>query len=448
MTSLEPDLRPPGTEPNAARRSVLRDRNFLRFWTGEMVSMLGNSITGFAIAIVAVEMLHATPGQMGLLRALDMLPAIVVGLFVGVWVDRVRRRRLLVVLDLCAAGALASVPVAYLFWKLTIEHLYVLGFTFGVLGTFWWPAWNAFLPAVVSRDRLVDANSKLSLSMSATGMVGPGIAGVLVDLLSAPVALIADAISFLVSAVAIGGVRTRERPAVDQEDDASPIRERIGEGLRVAFLDPMQRALTAPMVILEFVDALSLAVYAIFTLRTVDLRPAALGIVFTTAGLGFLLGSTVAPRLERRMRPGRAALLGLALVGVSPFTMVLADADHPLVLNLVFLGLPGIIGGFGGVIQWVMLSSLRQAITPERVLGRVYASVGVLSGALAIVGALLGGYLAAEGRLGPRGTILVAAIGYTIPFFSSLFSPLRDATTSGSDGRHEGSVGEPETTMP
>jgi MFS family permease len=131
------------------------------------------------------------------------------------------------------------------------------------------------------------------------------------------------------------------------------------------------------------------------------------------------------------MRTGRAAILGLGLVGLSPFTMVLADVDHPLWLNLVFLGLPGIIGGFGGVIQWVMLSSIRQAITPERVLGRVYASVGVLSGVLAVIGALVGGYLGSEARLGPRWTILVAAIGYTIPFVASLFSPLRDVTTGG-----------------
>jgi MFS family permease len=428
MTSLEPGL--PATERSPARGSVLRDRNFLRFWTGETVSMLGNSITGFAIAIVAVELLHATPGQMALMRTLDMAPGIVLGLFLGVWIDRVRRRPLLVVLDLCAAAAVASIPVAYVFFDVAMAHLYALSLVFGVLGAFWWPAWNAFLPAVVGRERLVDANSKLSLSMSATGMVGPGLAGVLVDLLTAPIALVADAVSFVVSAIAVGGVEAGDPPKADGEDeDRAPIRERIGEGLRVAFLDPTQRAITAPAMLLEFVDGLSLAVYAIFALRVVDLRPAALGVVFATAGAGFLAGSAVAPRLERRMRPGRAALLGLALVGLSPFTMVFADADHPLALNLVLLGLPGIIGGFGGVIQWVMLSSIRQAITPERVLGRVFASVGVLASIFAIVGAMVGGYLGAASRLGPRWTILVASIGYTIPFFASLFSPLRDATT-------------------
>jgi MFS family permease len=160
----------------------------------------------------------------------------------------------------------------------------------------------------------------------------------------------------------------------------------------------------------------------------------ALGVVFAIASAGFLSGSAAAPWLERRMGAGRAAILGLGLVAASPFTMVLADADHSLALNLFFLGLPGILGGFGGIVQWVMLSSLRQAITPERVIGRVYASVGVLWGVMTILGALTGGLLGEDERLGPRGTILVAAIGYTIPFFWTLFGPIRHATTAGSRG--------------
>ncbi len=194
----------------------------------------------------------------------------------------------------------------------------------------------------------------------------------------------------------------------------------------------MQRAITTPFVLLEFVNALSFAVYAIFVLEVVGLEPAALGIVFAIASGGFLAGSAVAPWLERRMGAGRAAILGLGLVGASPFTMVLAHADHPLALNLFLLGLPGVVGGFGGIVQWVMLSSLRQAITPERLLGRVYASVGALSGVMTILGALVGGFLGEPQRLGPRGTILVAAIGYTIPFFWTLFGPIRHATTSAS----------------
>jgi MFS family permease len=416
--------------------SILRDRNFLRLWTGETISVLGTTISDFAIAIAAVVTLDATPQQIGLMRALGEAPAIVIGLFVGVWVDRVRRRRLLVTLDLLAALAVASVPVAYLLGVLSLGQLFALAVVFGVLGTFWAPAWGAFLPSVVERDRIVDANSKLTLAMSATGIVGPGLAGFLVQVLTAPIAMVVDAVSFLVSAVCVSGVRTREAGA-SEDADVAPTGRRILEGLRVAFLDPMQRAITTPLVLLEFVNALSFAVYAIFVLEVVGLQPAALGIVFAVASVGFLAGSAAAPWLERRMGAGRAAILGLGMVGASPFTMVLAHADHPLGLNLFFLGLPGIIGGFGGIVQWVMLSSIRQAITPERLLGRVYASVGVLWGVMTILGALVGGFLGEAERLGPRGTILVAAIGYTIPFFLTLFGPIPAATTGGSSGKQE-----------
>jgi MFS family permease len=168
------------------RESVLRDRNFLRLLVGETVSNLGSTITGFAFAIVAVVMLDATPRQMGLIRGLGELPAVVLGLFVGLWVDRFSRRRLLVVLNLVAAAAVVSVPVAYLVGTLSIEQLFALALIFGILGTFWEPAWNSFLPSVVARDRLVDANSKLTVSNSATAVLGPGLAGALIEVLTAP----------------------------------------------------------------------------------------------------------------------------------------------------------------------------------------------------------------------------------------------------------------------
>jgi Na+/melibiose symporter-like transporter len=412
-----------------ARRSILRDRNFLRLWTGETVSVLGSMITHFALAVIAVELLNATPGQMGLIRILGEAPALVVGLMVGVWVDRLAKRRLLVTLDLLAAAAVVSVPIAYALGSLSLGQLFVLAIFFGVLDTFWDPAWNSFLPRVVSADRLVDANSKVMLSVSATGLVGPGLAGFLVAVISAPGAMVADAVSFVYSAFSVGGVRTRpgRPPAEEDEDRGVSIRSRIAEGLRVAFLDPLQRAVTAPNALLAFVDSMSLAVYVIYALRTVGIPAWALGMVFMFASAGFLLGSFVAPRIERRLGAGRAALLGLGLVGASPFTMVLANADHPLWLNILFLSIPGVLGGFGGLIQWVMLSSIRQSTIPERLLGRVFSSIGVLRAVAGIAGAAIGGWLGEA--IGTRPTILVVAFGYTVPFFLSLMTPLRTATT-------------------
>jgi MFS family permease len=417
-----------------ATGSILRDRNFLRLWTGETVSVLGSMITQFALAVIAVELLDATPGQMGLIRILGEAPALVVGLMVGVWVDRLAKRRLLVTLDLLAAAAVASVPIAYALGSLSLGQLFALAIFFGVLDTFWEPAWNSFLPAIVPADRLVDANSKVMLSMSATGVIGPGLAGFLVATISAPGAMVADAVSFVYSAFSVGGVRSRTNAArVEEDGDGGvSIRSRIGEGLRVAFLDPLQRAVTAPNALLAFVDSMSLAVYVIYALRTVGIPAWALGVVFMFASAGFLIGSVAAPRIERRLGAGRAALLGLGLVGASPFTMVLANADHPLWLNIVFLSIPGVLGGFGGLIQWVMLSSIRQATIPERVLGRVFGSIGVLRAIAGIVGAAIGGWLGET--IGTRPTILVVAFAYTVPFFLSTVTPLRPATTTPAAG--------------
>jgi MFS family permease len=421
------------------RGSILRDRNFLRLWTGETVSMLGSMITHFALAVIAVDLLNASPAQMGAIRILGEAPALLVGLMVGVWVDRLAKRRLLVTLDLLAAAAIASVPIAYAFGVLSLGQLFALAIFFGVLDTFWDPAWNAFLPRVVPPRRLVDANSKVMLSVSATGVVGPGLAGFLVAAISAPGAMVTDAITFLFSAFAVGGVRSRTdaRPGVD-EDEGIPIRRRIGEGLRVAFLDPLQRAVTTPNALLAFVDSMSLAVFVIYVLRTVAMPAWALGMVFMAGSAGFLIGSVVAPRIERRLGAGRAALLGLGLVGASPFTMILANATHPLWVNIGLLSIPGVLGGFGGIIQWVMLSSIRQATIPERLLGRVFSSIGVLRAIAAILGAALGGWLGET--FGTRPTIVAVAFAYTVPFLVSLATPLRAATTTPPSSAFDGAA--------
>jgi MFS family permease len=394
--------------------------------------MLGSSITGFALAVIAVDLLEASTEQMGLIRILGEVPALLVGLVVGVWVDRLAKRRLLVTLDLLAAAAVASVPIAFAFWDLTLAHLFVLALFFGILDTFWAPGWNAFLPRVVSSDRLVDANSKIMLSVSATGFVGPGLASVLIHVLTAPVAMVADAVSFVISAFSVGGVRSRADAITNDEDEEAglSLRHRIVVGLRRAFLDPLQRAVTVPSAILALVDSMSLAVFAFYVLNVVAMPVWALGLAFMFGSGGFLVGSAAAPRIERRLGAGRAALLGLGLVAASPFTMVLANADHPLWLNLLFFAVPGLLGGFGGIIQWVMLSSIRQATVPEQLLGRVYSSVWVLRAVMGIVGAALGGWLGNAERIGPRGTILLVSFGYTVPFILSLATPLRTATTA------------------
>ena len=415
--AMRPRLRP---------SPIWRQKRFVRFWLGESISMIGSSVTDFALPLVAVITLQVTPSEMGLLRAVGAAPGILIGLFAGVWVDRVSRKGLLISTGLIAAALIASIPVAHaLRPPLSFEHLIGVALCFGMLGPFWWPAWNAFLPSVVEPDLLFDANSKLLFSWSATGVVGPGLAGILVQAVGAPFALLFDAGSFVVSSAFLATVRPRieERAAAD---GGRKMLAQIREGLRVTFLDPMQRAITIPRAILDFFDAFSLSVLAIYVIREVGLSPGLMGLAFALSSVGFVIGSLVAPRFERRFGVSGAILWGLALIGASPYTMVAANDALPDWVNVSFFALPGLIGGFGGVIQYAGFQAIRQTITPERLLGRVYASSSFVGRVLWLVGALAGGFFGEA--VGLRPAVVVAAIGYAIPFLYALTSsPLRTA---------------------
>jgi MFS family permease len=404
--------------------AIWGQKQFVRFWLGESISMIGSSVSDFAVPLVAVITLHATPGQMGVLRAVAAAPGIFLGLFAGVWVDRVSRQQLLIATALIAAVLVASVPVAYALGSLSLTQLFVVALAFGLLGSFWWPAWNAFLPSVVEPGLLFDANSKLVFSWSVTGITGPGLGGILVQAVGAPFSLLFDAGSFLVSASFLATVRprTEERP---EGNEAGRMLDRIRDGLRLTFLDPMQRAVTVPRAILDFFDAFSASVVVIYVIRVVGLSPGLMGLAFALSAVGFVVGSVVAPRFEHRFGVHGAIVWGLALVGLSPYTMVFANRGLPEWVNVLFFALPGLIGGFGGVIQHIGLQALRQSITPERLLGRVYASAGVLGHVMMVAGALFGGFLGET--VGLRPAVVVLSLGYGIAVLYALASPLRTA---------------------
>ena len=415
LISLRPRLSP-----------IWQNRDFRNFWFGEAVSGLGDSLTHFALPIVAAVTLRVTPGQMGLIRALGNVPNVAIGLLAGVWVDRVSRRKLLIWINAAAAVLVASIPVAFVLGSLTVGHLYVLSLAFGIAWPFWYSAWAAFLPSVVEREHLVEANSKLMLIFSSTGITGPGIGGILIGLMKAPFLMVIDAFSFVATIAFLAGIRAPERRADDAREVASTFR-RIVEGLRVTFVDPMQRAITVPRAILDLIDAISLTVIVLYILRDVGLSPQLMGLAFALSSVGFVAGSLIAPRVERRLDIGGMIVLGLFLVAASPYTMVVANDSLPDAVNVLLFAVPGFIGGTGGVIQYVGLTSLRQSITPERVLGRVWASASVLGAVMSVVGALLGGLLG--DTLGLRPAVAIAAVAYAVPFVYSLVSPLRSAAS-------------------
>ena len=404
---------------------IWKHRDFRRLWLGETISEIGSSLSHFALPIVAAVTLDVNSAQMGLIRGLGAVPSLFIGLIAGAWADRVSRRRLLILINLLAAVLIGSVPVAYAFGTLSLGHLYALSLGFGLLGPFWWPAWNALLPSVVEPDLLVEANSKLMLTFSSTGITGPGLGALLVAIMAAPLVLLVDAATFVVTALFVAGVRTRtsERPV---ERPTTKIRAEIVEGLRVTFLDPMQRAITIPRAILDLLDALSATVIVLYILRVVELSPDLMGLAFALSSVGFVVGSLIAPRIERRLDVGGMIKLGLLMIAVSPYTIVIADDSLPTWVNVLFFAIPGFIGGSGGIIQHVGLMTLRQSLTPERLLGRVAASAGVLGDVMWLLGAAIGGVLGQT--LGLRPAVIVASVGYAIPFLLVLSSPLRRAS--------------------
>jgi MFS family permease len=421
--------------------SIWKEAGFRRFWIGESISGLGSSVTAFVLPLVGVIVLRMTPGQMGMLRALENSPGIFIGLLAGVWVDRVSRQRLLIALNVIAGLLLLWIPIAHTLGVLSPTHLYLLALALGMLGPFWFPAWNAFLPSIVPSDLLFEANSKMSLSFSAAGITGPVIGGILTESIGSPLALLADVISFFVGAAFLASVRPRRPERTTSAE--MPVPRLVAEGLKLTFRDPIQWAITLPQAMLEFVNALIISVLVIYVIREVRLTPGFLGVALGAGSAGFLAGSVIGPRIERRLHTGRAILLGLGLVAASPYTMVLANHKYPTAVNVICFMVPGLVGGLGGIIQYVGFQSVRQSITPERLLGRVYASASVLGSILTVGGALLGGLLG--DTLGLRPTMLIAAVGYAAPFLYSLFSPLRTVSL---DVRTEGSPDEPSIADP
>jgi MFS family permease len=330
------------------------------------------------------------------------------------------------VLNVLAGLLMLSIPLANAIGSISLVHLYALWIAFGIIGPFWWPAWNSFLPSIVDPEGLVDANSKIVISWSATGITGPALGGLLVAWFSAPNALLVDAASFVVCAAFIAAIHPPRRAEPTPRGDRPPVFGQIAEGLRTAFADPMQRAITTPRLILDFIDALAAAIFVIYAIREVGLNSALLGTALALAAIGFVVGSLVAPRIERRIGVGAMIVLGLGMVAASPYTMIVAHRGLPNIVNVLFLAIPGWVGGLGGVVQFVGLSSLRQAITRERLLGRVFASASVAGRILTVLGALAGGLLGET--IGLRPTITVAAVAYSIPFLYSLRSPLRRAS--------------------
>lgn len=400
------------------QRSLWRDSDFLKLWLGETISVFGSQITTLALPLTAVLMLDATPVQVGTLGAAQFAPFMLLTLFAGVWVDRYRRRPLMVGAMVLQGLLLGAIPlIAWRGW-LQIEHLYAVIFLVGALQVCFELAYQAYFPALVGPDRLIAANSRLQGSYSAAALGGPGLAGLLIQALTAPVAVLFDALSFLLAALGIALIRTPEPPPPLTKRE--PIWRGIAAGLRLVCTNPYLRGMAGQATVINLCLTALNGQFILYATRELGFSPGLLGLILTLGSLGSVLGAAVAPAFQRRSGLGRALLTAYLLGCLSPLIIPLADGPRPVLLVTLVAGF--FLMNCGSSAAQVYVWSLRQSLVPAEVLGRMNAAYRFFVSGMVPIGALLGGALA--GSIGLRPTLLVAALGGTLALAWVIASPL------------------------
>jgi MFS family permease len=383
-----------------------RRPDFLKLWAGETVSQFGSLIGGMALGFAAILVLGASPLQIALLAIASRLPSFLTGLFAGVWVDRLRRRPIMIAADCGRALLLATIPLAALLGVLRIEQLYLVAFLTGILTTFFDVAYQSYLPTLVDREALVEGNSKLATTASIAEISGFGIAGWLVQLISAPFAILVDAVSFLGSALALGLIRTPEPRPVAGSETSNIFRE-AREGLRVVARNPRLRSLAITTIILEFSFQIVGAVISLFGLKELGFSPGVLGTIYGVGGISALSGSLLAAPAARRFGTGRVMVGGILMMGLSILLVPLAPGATAVGASILVA--QQLFGDGCYMVYDITQVSVRQAITPDRLLGRVNATVRVGALGAMLVGALVGGLLG--NTYGLRAALVVGAGG-------------------------------------
>ncbi len=367
--------------------------DFLKLWAGETVSQIGSQVTQLALPTVAILLLHAGPFEVGLLAALEFLAFPTLGLVAGVWADRLRRRPIMITADLGRMLALASIPLAFSVNLLTLSQLYVVALITGIFTVFFDVSYQSYLPALIERPNLLEGNSKLEVTRSVAQVTGPAVAGFLIQLAGGARAILVDAVSFLASALAIVSIRKPEpepRPAT-AEGRAGFFQE-LGEGVHLVLGSPVLRTIAGCTATSNLGSNMSVAVFLIFAYRHLSLAPAVVGIVFGLSSLGGLFGALVAAPVARRLGLGRTLALSSVVGGLSLVATPLALVAAPA---LVLSGL-GVVGSATTPLYNINQVSLRQAITPDRVQGRMNATMRTIVWGTIPIGSFVGGILGAH----------------------------------------------------
>jgi MFS family permease len=396
-----------------------RRSDFLKLWSAETVSQFGTQISQLALPLAAIDVLEASAFEVAALTTVEFLPFLLVSLPAGVWVDRLPRRPILIAGDLARAGLLASIPIAYFFDALTIWQLYGVGFLVGIATVFFDIAYQSYLPALVERQEIIDGNAKLEISRSAAQTGGPGLAGVLIGLLKAPPAILIDAISFLASGLFILAIRKTEA-SLRERAPRRKMRVELREGLRYVLRHPYLKNIAACTALFNFFGSVGFAILLVFARRELHLSPLAIGLAFTVGNLGAILAAFTANRISGRLGVGRTIILSSIIGGPTLLIIPFAPHGHAALAVIV----PAlIVGGFTSVVYNIAQVSLRQAITPERIQGRMNSVMRFIVWGTIPLGSITGGALASQ--IGLKQTLIVGGVGCCLPFLPVLFSPVR-----------------------
>lgn len=391
--------------------------DFMKLWLAQTISVFGTGFTQLALPLIAANVLRVNPAQMGILNATQFAPFLLLGLFVGVWVDNLPRRLVLIVADVGRAVVLTTIPLAVAVGVLTTPLLYVVGFLIGVLTVFFDIAYQAYLPSLVARDQLVEGNSRLEASRSVAQIASPGIAGVIIEALSASAAIVLDAISFVFSGALIGSIRHSE--ATTDRISRRPMWVEIREGLSIVFGIRVLRSIAGCTATFNLFASAFGALLILFFTRDLGLGASSIGLVFAVGNIGGIIGATVAARITRSIGVGSAITVSALLTGCAflPAIFVTPSTAVPILAVAYF------VMSFSNVVYNVNQVSLRQAITPLRAQGRMNATMRFAVWGVIPIGSLIGGLLGET--FGLRGGIAIGVVGAALAFLWVLFSPVR-----------------------
>ena len=421
MTS-DPLLDPvPPTHDVAPTSSLWRNGAFVRVWSAATVSVFGSFVTRIALPFVAILTLNAGPIEVAVLRSLELVAALVVGFVAGAWVDRLRRRPVLIWADVGRAALLGSIPLAALGGWLTLPQVLVVAAAAAILTTFFDVADHAYLPTIVPRSDLVRANGALAATSSAVEFVAFGVAGFLVNLLTAPIAILIDAFSFVVSAVLLGTIRQPEPPPPPVAD-RDPVLDEIREGLRIVVRDPVLRGLVGGTMGLAAMWGIFGATWMLFVVEDLQLDPAVIGVIAALGGFGSLLGALLAARATARFGVGNVVIASMFGAAIGNLLIPLAPAGLPLVAIACLVG-QQLIGDTAVTVFDVTEISVRQARVADRQLGRVNATMRVAMVLAQLTATLVGGLLAEV--IGLRGAAFLAPLGALLGAWALYASPVR-----------------------